>query len=608
MSMIAKTARKAKESLETISNKIKKTINNKYQSEDGKMMEPKTFSLIFKRVLPIVLVGSLTIRSLTRKNDRSAFNKYTTENAPKVEVGKAVVVDKRGVDDYIRQAEETAQLDSRKNSASFETKKKEPPSPYEIANIVEKAKNGGILTDSERAVLASAAESDSFTKEQREQFKQMSDPKLSSEEAKNIANSVDMNAKNGTTTATTAVTTATDTSIRPEFSDAKKDENKLALKIIEENNNALKIREQALKEASDVAAKASSKGAPPAVQTKIDDEKKKLSELNEKYLKASEEARTVISDQIEASVDKINDSISDDKSKTEIENKKRKLAEANSNLEEKKSELVKYKAKYGISAVAAISMMNAESSVMEGSSRIIREEEKPKLVRKLTPEEYRILSLLKAGKDMRKEESVAKESAAYEVANSVIFTNDIKKGFSLHPSMKLALVLDDDIVCSEENFGEQNVYFTVLNDSVNPITKQMDVTKNSKLSGKISNFDKQTETITITITSLMAGPVIHQIGGSVSIRGRMRSARAKQITGAILTDWISSITDKIKNDAKSNLTASGETPTLLETLNTANVGLGASAAEKVANYLAADLQNAKYIFYAPKGIPSIFKP
>jgi hypothetical protein len=88
----------------------------------------------------------------------------------------------------------------------------------------------------------------------------------------------------------------------------------------------------------------------------------------------------------------------------------------------------------------------------------------------------------------------------------------------------------------------------------------------------------------------------------------MRSAKLKQITGAVLTDWMSSITDKIKNDSKAALTASGTNATLLQTLSNANTSLATSATDKIANYLAADLQNAKYIYFAPKGVPLIFQP
>lgn len=237
-------------------------------------------------------------------------------------------------------------------------------------------------------------------------------------------------------------------------------------------------------------------------------------------------------------------------------------------------------------------------------------------LRKLSvdPDVYRTKKLLEMRKDQRENinningeiSTEQTQKPDFTVASAIFYVNTDTKGIVFPVNVKVPCVLADTIYVSDQNLGDKPVHLRITADVFNPRDNSIIAHKGSILSGRPSNLDMETKTLTAIFSKISDGPISDDIQLTVSIRGEAWDTKGKQITGAVLVDYATSILDKITADSKSSVSASDQA--LLDVVNQSSVTAATSAVQKISQQLATDLQNAKKLFFAPEGARLIIYP
>lgn len=241
------------------------------------------------------------------------------------------------------------------------------------------------------------------------------------------------------------------------------------------------------------------------------------------------------------------------------------------------------------------------------------EEEKRRLLSKVDPDIYKTRKLLQMRQDFRENSNTISgevdpqaQPIEMKVSDAVFFVNKDVGGVRFPVNVKVPAVLTDTIYVSDQNLGEKPVHLKLTGDVFNPKDNKILIHKGSILSGRATSLDVETKTLNVSFNKISNGPNSDDVQLTVSIRGEAWDTKGKQITGALLVDYASSVLDKINSNAKDNLASSDQA--LLDVIQQSNVQAATSAVQKIAQQMATDLQNAKKLFFAPEGSKIIIYP
>ena len=263
-----------------------------------------------------------------------------------------------------------------------------------------------------------------------------------------------------------------------------------------------------------------------------------------------------------------------------------------------------------INGARFISQDNGDSN----NNKPIKEVDDQLKAYRIDPDVYKTKKLLELKKDRRtnvtnlsgEEDNDQTQRPEFKVADAVFYVGGDQKGITFPVNVKVPCIVADTIYVSDQNLGDKPIHLRLTADVFNPKNNKIIAHKGSLLSGKASSLDMDTKTLTVNFSKISDGPVSDDIQLSVSIRGEAWDTKGKQITGAVLVDYATSILDKITSDSKSSLSSTDQA--LLDVVNQSSVTAATSAVQKIAQQLATDLQNAKKLFFAPEGAKVIIYP
>lgn len=199
-----------------------------------------------------------------------------------------------------------------------------------------------------------------------------------------------------------------------------------------------------------------------------------------------------------------------------------------------------------------------------------------------------------------------------DLQSLIVFKDSALKSFELTPDMKIAAVLDSEILVSDKGKGQQ-VRMRILADVHNPQTNQIVISKGSIVVGSTSSFDADTGIMDLVVEKAVIGSgktvavrlAVGSADGTMGLKGQVRDTTGKYLAGAFVTafsagalGWFS---QQIIAPFQSS-TAGGQA------LTGAGLAGSAEVLTKLSELYSSKLQNAAVVFWVPKGIPVVLFP
>lgn len=627
---------------ETISDKIKKSVSNTANRKDGKIVSPSTSRFIFKKVAPILILLSIGIAWFFNGSGNDAASKFEEENKPKFSVAEPINTGATESDDVRFRTKETdgeigglTGFGSKGFSGVSSSGKN--LNKFECREILAKVSRGETLDSDAKAKLDTCIELNTggWTKDQLAAAKKSTDENLSPEARKALAGFAnnDNPDPNDPVTKIAAGLISNDPARKEAAEKAlanynnlsKEDMDKLvkvasgeitgdeAQKILagvgmpvytaENNDKTNPVKdERANSQLGLGLGLPDFNTSPSALASEIKDKEAVLSAVNEKIDNLKNEVKADVSsgkDVPTAKIESINNNVAQkEKLEQEIEAKK-----------------ILFKKIYKDQKTEILKAQNIASGKTGSIKTVSLEEDVPEFIpsknktRELTPDELRILDLLKKQQDNRKSIDISKYSdVKLEGDAAQLIVAGAKKELKLMipPTVKILAVSETDILVSKDAASGFPIQARILIDIKNPVNGDKMIFKNAILQGKLTGVDIDTEMASAVFNKITIGADTLDVSLNVQIRGKVKDTRGKVITGALLTDFAAAVTDKIAKDAEDSVEKDDQT--LADVFNIAGVTATTTGLQKVAQILAQDLANAKQIFYSPRNLPLVIHP
>lgn len=232
-------------------------------------------------------------------------------------------------------------------------------------------------------------------------------------------------------------------------------------------------------------------------------------------------------------------------------------------------------------------------------------------LRKLTADQLRILGMLndnegsREGSDFNNRRIMNVEGASS--GSLLVYSRTGSTENVLNPSSPLKIVNSDEILVSDKNFQGNPVRLTLKQDAHALDNGKVLIPKGSMIFGKISALDFNTKTITVQMDRAQVGNKIIPINITTNIRGEVLDTRGREITSAVLLDFVSAITDNYRKTAEDEFSLN-KTPTIMDATTNGVAGGISTSMEKLAQLFADDLKNASKIFYLPANYRMVIYP
>lgn len=209
-------------------------------------------------------------------------------------------------------------------------------------------------------------------------------------------------------------------------------------------------------------------------------------------------------------------------------------------------------------------------------------------------------------------QALGDDQGELEIGKLFVYSNDNLKPFNLTPDMKIAAVLDSDILVSDKGQG-QSVRVRIIEDIRDPATNRLVIPKGSIAIAQAQGFDADTGVINLNFSTVVVGsgkayPVNLSIGsadGTMGLKGEVRDTRGKFLLGAFITSFTSGALNWFSQQIIQDFITSTQAG---NAITGAALQGGSDVANRIAELYAGDLQNAAKIYYAPKNIPVILFP
>lgn len=254
---------------------------------------------------------------------------------------------------------------------------------------------------------------------------------------------------------------------------------------------------------------------------------------------------------------------------------------------------------------ASVALKKANNAVYESNTSYeFSKDEIPEYiapnVKKLTPDQLRILGLLNDNKkeiDESKNKRIA-TPAGGSGGNLVVYSAASNLDNLLNPSAPLKFINAEDIWLSDKNFSDSPVRFIIRQNAYALSDGRTVIPKGSMVFGKVSGLDFNTKTIKFAIDRAQVGNKIIAVKISATIRGEVLDTRGRELTAALLVDFVSSISDYYRKTAENEFDAI-KAPSIMDAGTNAVSASLSSGMDKITQLLADDLKNASKIFFLP---------
>lgn len=201
------------------------------------------------------------------------------------------------------------------------------------------------------------------------------------------------------------------------------------------------------------------------------------------------------------------------------------------------------------------------------------------------------------------------------VAGLTVWSRNPLDGVVLPSDLRIPIVSESAIFVSSNAPSGKRVVFRFQDNVLNPETDEILIPLGSKIIGQTGSFDELTKLITIEKldTIIVNGEKLDisfdvmTANGYSGIPGGVKSTRKEKITAAMLSQFMSSMSEYFSLVVQDQ-TGSNENLDPVTALTAGGLDAAAKGGDKLTEMLVQDFQNAKSVFYAPKGMKLILTP
>jgi hypothetical protein len=199
-----------------------------------------------------------------------------------------------------------------------------------------------------------------------------------------------------------------------------------------------------------------------------------------------------------------------------------------------------------------------------------------------------------------------------EVNKLFVFQEKTLKPFLLTPDMRVPAQLMSMILVSSKGRPQQ-VRYKVLANVHAPDTGEIVIPKGAIIIGQTSSFDNDTGIMDMSTDKVSVGSgkvlaVKFSVGsadGTSGLKGEIHDTRGKFLAGAFISAFSAGALAWFSQSVVQPYQTQTDVGSAM--LGASAAG-GAEVAQKIADLFSADLQNAPYIYYCPKGVYVILYP